>query len=91
MWIVSQIPPQTLMRFAPPIYILGLLLLIAVALTTFGLAKAAPTLLSQLAAGTSVQKVASALRALQATATEIAAIFGALRDAGAISAEVVVR
>jgi rod shape determining protein RodA len=32
MWIVSQIPPQTLMRFAPPIYVLGLLLLIAVAL-----------------------------------------------------------
>ncbi|MSQ50688.1 MAG: rod shape-determining protein RodA [Betaproteobacteria bacterium] len=32
MWIVSQIPPQTLMRFAPPAYILGLFLLIAVAL-----------------------------------------------------------
>jgi len=32
MWIISQIPPQTLMRFAPPVYILGLLLLIAVAL-----------------------------------------------------------
>jgi len=45
----------------------------------------------RMAAGTSVQKVASALHALQATATEIAAIFGALRDAGAISAEVVVR
>ena len=32
MWAVSLIPPQTLMRFAPPAYILGLLLLIAVAL-----------------------------------------------------------
>ncbi|MFM9967912.1 MAG: rod shape-determining protein RodA [Burkholderiales bacterium] len=32
MWIVSQIPPQTLMRFAPPVYVLGLVLLIAVAL-----------------------------------------------------------
>ncbi len=32
MWIVSQIPPQTLMRFAPPVYIFGLILLIAVAL-----------------------------------------------------------
>ncbi len=45
----------------------------------------------RLTAGVSVQKVASALRALQATATEIAAIFEALRDAGAIVAEVVVR
>jgi flagellar basal body P-ring protein FlgI len=45
----------------------------------------------RMAAGASVQKIASALRALQATATEIAAIFGALRDAGAIAAEVVVR
>jgi rod shape determining protein RodA len=32
MWIVAQIPPQTLMRFAPPVYVLGLLLLVAVAL-----------------------------------------------------------
>ena len=32
MWIVSQIPPQTLMRYAPPVYIFGLVLLIAVAL-----------------------------------------------------------
>ena len=32
MWVMSQIPPQTLMRFAPPIYLLGLALLIAVAL-----------------------------------------------------------
>ena len=31
MWIIAQVPPQTLMRFAPPIYILGLLLLVAVA------------------------------------------------------------
>ena len=32
MWVVAQIPPQTLMRFAPPLYLIGLLLLIAVAL-----------------------------------------------------------
>ena len=32
MWIVAQIPPQTLMRFAVPAYILGIALLIAVAL-----------------------------------------------------------
>jgi rod shape determining protein RodA len=32
MWIVAQIPPQTLMRFAPPIYLLGFGLLVAVAL-----------------------------------------------------------
>jgi rod shape determining protein RodA len=32
MWIASQVPPQTLMRFAVPIYVLGLLLLVAVAL-----------------------------------------------------------
>jgi rod shape determining protein RodA len=32
MWIASQVPPQTLMRFAVPIYVLGLSLLVAVAL-----------------------------------------------------------
>jgi rod shape determining protein RodA len=32
MWVMAQIPPQTLMRFAPPIYLLGVLLLVAVAL-----------------------------------------------------------
>ena len=32
MWLVSQIPPQTLMRFAVPAYLVGLLLLVAVAL-----------------------------------------------------------
>jgi len=31
MWIMAQVPPQTLMRFAPPIYVLGLVLLVAVA------------------------------------------------------------
>ncbi|MSQ72006.1 MAG: rod shape-determining protein RodA [Betaproteobacteria bacterium] len=31
MWIAAQVPPQTLMRFAPPVYITGLLLLLAVA------------------------------------------------------------
>jgi rod shape determining protein RodA len=32
MWVVAQIPPQTLMRFAVPAYLLGLALLVAVAL-----------------------------------------------------------
>ena len=32
MWVAAQIPPQTLMRLAPPLYIAGILLLIAVAL-----------------------------------------------------------
>jgi rod shape determining protein RodA len=32
MWIVAQVPPQTLMRFAVPAYALGIALLIAVAL-----------------------------------------------------------
>ena len=32
MWIAAQIPPQTLMRFAVPIYVVGVVLLIAVAL-----------------------------------------------------------
>ena len=37
MWIVANIPPQTLMRFAIPIYTFGVALLIAVAI--FGLVK----------------------------------------------------
>jgi flagellar P-ring protein FlgI len=41
--------------------------------------------------GTSVQKVAAALHAVQTPAAEIAAIFMALREVGALSAEVVVR
>jgi len=32
MWIVAQVPPQTLMRFALPAYVIGVVLLIAVAL-----------------------------------------------------------
>jgi rod shape determining protein RodA len=32
MWVVAQIPPQTLMRFAVPAYLIGLALLVAVAL-----------------------------------------------------------
>ncbi len=32
MWLVSRLPPQTLMRFAPPAYLVGLALLVAVAL-----------------------------------------------------------
>jgi rod shape determining protein RodA len=32
MWVAAQVSPQTLMRFAPPVYIFGLLLLVAVAL-----------------------------------------------------------
>ncbi|MCU0626797.1 MAG: flagellar basal body P-ring protein FlgI, partial [Gemmatimonadaceae bacterium] len=41
--------------------------------------------------GISVQKVASALHGVRTTPQEIAAIFGALRDVGAIAAEVVIR
>jgi len=32
MWLVARLPPQTLMRLAPPAYLLGLVLLVAVAL-----------------------------------------------------------
>ena len=32
MWVAAQVPPQTLMRFAVPAYLVGLLLLVAVAL-----------------------------------------------------------
>jgi len=32
MWIAARVPPQTLMRFAVPIYVIGLVLLVAVAL-----------------------------------------------------------
>jgi rod shape determining protein RodA len=32
MWIAAQVPPQTLMRFAVPVYLAGVLLLVAVAL-----------------------------------------------------------
>ena len=32
MWLVAQVPPQTLMRFAVPAYAIGIVLLIAVAL-----------------------------------------------------------
>jgi rod shape determining protein RodA len=32
MRVVAEMPPQTLMRFAPPVYVIGLLLLVAVAL-----------------------------------------------------------
>ena len=32
MWLVAQVPPQTLMRLAPPIYAVGLVLLVGVAL-----------------------------------------------------------
>ena len=32
MWLMAQVPPQTLMRFAVPAYVLGLALLVAVAL-----------------------------------------------------------
>ena len=45
----------------------------------------------RLSAGTSVQRVASALHAMRATPSDIAAIFEALRTVGAISAEVVAR
>jgi flagellar P-ring protein precursor FlgI len=45
----------------------------------------------RVAPGTSVQKVAAALHAMQTPAPEIAAIFLALREVGALSAEVIVR
>jgi rod shape determining protein RodA len=32
MWVVAQVPPQTMMRFAPPAFLVGLALLVAVAL-----------------------------------------------------------
>jgi rod shape determining protein RodA len=41
MWVVATIPPQTLMRFAVPLYVAGLALLIAVAL--FGMTKKGAT------------------------------------------------
>src|SRR5690348_11790233 len=31
MWLVAQVPPQTMMRFAVPVYLVGLVLLLAVA------------------------------------------------------------
>ncbi|MDC6133949.1 FtsW/RodA/SpoVE family cell cycle protein, partial [Burkholderia gladioli] len=37
MWIIANIPPQTLMRFAVPLYTFGVALLVAVAL--FGMTK----------------------------------------------------
>lgn len=45
----------------------------------------------RLPSGTSVQRIASALHAVQTPASEIAAIFTALRDAGALTAEIIVR
>lgn len=45
----------------------------------------------RLPAGIPVQRVASALHAVQTPAVEIAAIFGALRDVGAVTAEIIVR
>lgn len=45
----------------------------------------------RMAIGTPVQKVASALHAVQTPPQEIAAIFAALRDVGAITAEVIIR
>ena len=32
MWLIARVPPQLLMRFAVPVYVVGLLLLVAVAL-----------------------------------------------------------
>lgn len=45
----------------------------------------------RVASGTSVQRIASALHAIQTAPAEIAAIFEGLRSAGALSAEIVVR
>lgn len=56
-----------------------------------GAPPAAPSGEVRLAAGISVQKVASALHGVRSSPQEIAAIFGALREVGAIAAEVVIR
>jgi flagellar P-ring protein precursor FlgI len=56
-----------------------------------GAAGAANANAIRIPAGTSVQQVAAALHAVQSSPTEIAAIFAALREVGAIAAEVVVR
>ncbi|MBX9928084.1 MAG: flagellar basal body P-ring protein FlgI [Gemmatimonadaceae bacterium] len=45
----------------------------------------------RLPSGTTVQRIAAALHAAQSTATEVAAIFDALREAGALAAEILVR
>lgn len=45
----------------------------------------------RLPAGIPVQRVASALHAVQTPASEIAAIFAALREVGAVTAEIIVR
>lgn len=45
----------------------------------------------RLPSGTSVQRIASALHAVQTPGVEIAAIFAALREAGALTAEIIVR
>jgi flagellar P-ring protein precursor FlgI len=45
----------------------------------------------RVAPGTSVQRVAAALHAVQTPAADIAAIFAALRDVGALAAEIIVR
>lgn len=64
----------------------------AITLAVGGTGQGAPELGDvRLPAGATVQEVASALHAVQAPATEIGAIFRALRDVGAIRAEVVVR
>jgi len=45
----------------------------------------------RVATGTSVQRIASALHAIQTSPAEMAAIFEGLRSAGALSAEIVIR
>lgn len=45
----------------------------------------------QMATGTSVQQIATALHAVQTPPSEVAAIFQSLRDVGAVTAEVVIR
>ncbi len=52
---------------------------------------AAPAGEVRLLAGVSVQRIASALHGIRSSPQEIAAIFSALREVGAISAEVVIR
>ena len=54
-------------------------------------AASAPTGDVRVAPGTSVQQIAAALHAVQTPAGDIAAIFAALREVGALAADVVVR
>ncbi len=67
---------------------------ITLSIAAGGAAPSAPNAPSgdvRVAPGTSVQQIAAALHAVQTPASDIAAIFAALREVGALAAEVVVR